>query len=345
MNYFQRKDDDHVFIDLSQKYEERDNVDNYGAPIRINKNFTQPIIDRPSDYHMIIERFFVPSYSTPAYIWNPDLPGVVNLTYNGITEKQPLINTFILPKNTLGFENFLYLVQDWIVLVNTAYETCLNTLKASAGAPAAATAPYFKLDTSTGLISLYAEEAYYSRALALPIEVGADIIVQKQIMFIKADFTSTQSYVYTLDKYPHTFEIEAIGGNNYIKQTQEGSSSFAFNPIQKILILSSTIPVRAQYTQLNSQATDEQSGTNALNILQDFKVTSENAIGETRKGITYIPNKRIPLDLVNETPLKQMDLSVYFTDVNNNLYPITLLRGEQFDIKISFSRIGSPPSN
>jgi hypothetical protein len=345
MNYFQKKDDDHVFIDLSQKYEDQDDVDSYGAPIRINKNFTIPIIDRPSDYHMIIERFFVPSYSTPAYIFDPDLPGVVNLTYNGITEKQPLINTFVLPKNSLGFQNFLYLVQDWIVLVNTAYETCLNTLKASAGAPAAATAPYFKLNPTTGLISLYAEEAYYDQNIALPIQVGADIIVQKQIMFLKADFTLTQSYVYSLNKYPHTFEIESIGGVNYIVQTQEGTSSFAFNPIQKILILSNTIPVRAQFTQLNSSSTDEQSGTNSLNILQDFKVNSENAIGETRKGITYVPNKRIPLDLVNETPLKQMDLAVYFTDVNNNLYPITLLRGEQFDIKISFSRIGSMPSN
>jgi hypothetical protein len=338
-------EDDHVILDVSQKYNKSEDVQGYGAPISVNLQKTQSIIDSPRDYHLVVERFSIPSSTIPAYVYNPAEPGTVSLSYDGSTESADLVFVPFGPVTDPASVPFnkgyhVYGIQDYLVMVNNALETALIALKASTALNPAAIAPYFKYNPQTELISLYGEEAYFDRTLLTPVIISVDTTIINQLPFFVTDYTpATQTYEFALNKYDHITEVETIATVDYLVQSQQAIGVFAFNPVQKVILISNSIPVRKAFTQINS-TTGNASENNSIAILQDFKISSElNALGQ-RKGITYIPKTKLRLDLLGNVPLRNIDVQAYWSDINDTLYPITILPGQQFNLKLSFSRIG-----
>jgi hypothetical protein len=169
--------------------------------------------------------------------------------------------------------------------------------------------------------------------------ISVDTTIINLLPFFVTDYTpSTQTYEFALNKYDHITEVETIATVDYLVQSQQAIGVYAFNPIQKVILISNSIPVRKSFTQINT--TGNASENNSIAILQDFKISSElNALGQ-RKGITYIPKTKLRLDLLGNVPLRNIDIQAYWSGYDDLLYPITILPGQQFDIKLSFSRIG-----
>jgi hypothetical protein len=163
-------------------------------------NNSNPILQNPQDYYGAIVRFSVPCFTIPLIQFLVQTPvldinkGIYSFTlsYNGIYSSQhyyeytthildspvPLTGTLLQDFSTYYY--FLYSYIYWIDFQNAALLAAFNDLKAlSGGALDSANAPYFNYESTTQLISLYADPLYFDQTKPNPVRIYFNTVSQQ----------------------------------------------------------------------------------------------------------------------------------------------------------------------
>ena len=216
-------------------------------------------------------------------------------------------------------------------MVNTALAA---SFAAIAAPPAGSAAPYMVWDTDAQKFSLYAQKAFYDLALANPIEIRFNYAVYNQFPFLAYSVDNEGSLLLVRDYNNNT---ETIGGTDFLFLKQQGIGVERFNPIKSILFISNTIPVKNTFTELNNTQPDN-SNASSLGILTDFKLDiSNNSLGQ-RKHLLYVADNYRWLDLYGNTPLRTIDVQVYWADLQRKLYRYRIPLGDEGSMKILFRK-------
>lgn len=300
----------------------------------------------------------------------------ITLQYQNITFQVPITwipqNTFAqlpsapnqtpnkLQDNSTGYYyclNYTYFMQ----LIQTAFDSAFAQLQvAVGGAIALAHAPIIIWNTDNNCAGIYAESAFYDTypvgAVANPIKIffnsplanlmpsfvgfnlgTTGVTLGRNFQVQVGNFNGVQTI------YLPTSEIPA---NQYVATTvfQEYSTISSWTPVSSIVFTSSTLPIVSNqlsapliYKEGGIVYADDGNNANFAQIISDFVADG----GQYKPNILYIPTQLRLIDLYGNTPISQIDISVFWKSKLGQFYPLQLNSGGSCSIKIMFSKKGS----
>lgn len=354
----ERCDPDHIYYNIVIPY--ADNAAFNPTQATFMENRTISILEKPDEWYLSIVRFYIPSQSIPLTVLPiDDYPNVnpndttlhVILSYNGINSDETSViyttqNQFTLPPPAATLTNpsypivpyyYIYNYQHVIDMVNTAIAAALTNLKTQGGtgAIAAATAPFFVYDANTQLISLFADQTFYD------VNTAANLIK----IYINFPFSSffnafptylTNLNLFTLGNFTFQYLVANNGNNTVagiIHFQQEYVTVGLWNIFKSIVFISGTAPISTELIP----STDGSGNVIGRKILTDFDPLINDRAGQSNGIMQYYPQGPYRLvNLVSSSPLVKFDVSIYWQDKNQNLYPLYILYNNVVTIKVLF---------
>lgn len=116
--------------------------------------------------------------------------------------------------------------------------------------------------------------------------------------------------------------------------TQDFQTIDYINSVRKIVVVSNSMPIRKEYFPPPNTANSGSSNT--IPILSDFQLNLENTAGAQRSVAIYEADIYRLIDLISDTPMKKIDIQLFWADQNNNLYPIFLTANDTATMKLGF---------
>lgn len=274
-------------------------------------------------------------------------------------------NTKPLTTQTNGFSyGYSYDKQDFIDMFNIALQSAMNDLRTNfiATYPTDPTPPpsgdpfidghpnpelpVLKYNESFQKFQIYYEESIWTGNYAIKLFVN-------EILYPLIQFPASNTVVDNL------YQLEVATNDNYYEPTfvlyfpelnrvylvmySDHNTLGMFTPLSKIVIASTNLPVVSENVQ-PANNTYSLSTPNAVNqilgarIVTDFEPDYSTTNLVNRDFIQFnqsVNNSRL-IGLQGFVPLTRFDLSVYWTDQNNNLHPVMLYNGQSFNIKACF---------
>lgn len=358
LTYKDRNDPDHIYYNVVIPFV--DNPSFNPTPATFSENRTTAILDRADDWYLSVVRFYIPSQSIPLSLLNitpfpnlnPNLTDLaVILSFNGINSAQTNViytsqNQFTTAPPPATITNpdypvvpyyFIYNYQHVIDMANIALAAALVNLKAQPGtaAIAAANPPFFTFDPVTELLSLNANELFYD------VNTAPNLIK----IFVNFPFLSFFSAIPTLLTNLFLFSVNANtfqyliknNGNNtvggIINYQQEYVTIGLWNIFKSLVFTSGTVPIATELIP----ATNGSGDTIGRRILTDFEPLVNDKVGQSYSILQYYPQGPYRLvNLVSSTPLMKFDVSVFWQDKNENLFPLFVLYNNVVSIKFLF---------
>ncbi len=311
---------------------------------------TIPILNKPDDYYCSIIRFSIPLSEVPLYIMrivpnqgNPNLtPMIIGIKYNNNYYYQNIVYS---PDNNLPVpvQNqpsqvitpyyYVYSYQNLLNAINSALVTQYAAfVTANPGAPQASpnVAPFIYYNPTTKLFSLVIEQSWATTGSNQALLYG------NELLFNYLDAFETYFYGFNQPNgLDYSFQIyndpSNLSGTVYTI-TQEYSSINNWNSLQKILLTTLSIPIAQEFLPTMRYA----SQSSTAPIITDF-IPILDGPGETRSVAVYNPTTQYRLvNMLGTTPLMKIDLNLYWSDHENNIYPIYISNGNQASVKIGF---------
>jgi hypothetical protein len=309
------------------------------------------------------------SYSSPS--GNTSSTGDIYLVWsNEISE--PYLNGENIKVQPLdsGYY-FSYNRQDFVSMFNNAMENALNTLMTifitqhplDPNPPALITQfngnqpnplfPFLSWNSSLNKFQMYFNLTVFSGANPIKVFVN-------NLLFPLIQFPSANKFYNRPVDVPFAYQIDISKDDNYYTPTfynafpdipkypfvvvySDHDTTGVFSPLRSIMISSNTLPTQGEIMQpstspfsiANPSSTNQPS---SIKIVSDFEpdLFSTNQIN--RDFIQYnqsINNSRLISFQNYNVAIKQIDVAVYWSDWNNNVYPIYLYAGCSFDIKLA----------
>lgn len=276
------------------------------------------------------------------------ITSIASNTQNVIWVQQDF--TAIVPKvgvpPTQSSYYFGYSYEEIIDQWNTALASAYSVVQAAVGAPLIANKPpFFVYDATTQLISLYSPQAWsefstsgnflqiYFNDIMEPLMTGFSY--NSYLNPIKTDLFYVKSYPNSTTPTNNV----TINGTNYIRLTQQYNGFAYWNMLRNISV-STSMPVVQEGYFIGSD--NNRLGQNVIlqstltDYLQDLDQGASSAgVG----GGQFIYNASSLWRLFcfnNSNPLYNISASIYFTDKNNNVWPLTLFSGQDISIKFMF---------
>jgi len=332
------------------------------------ENRVQSILDVPEDYYLTIASFEIPGSSIPILICpiqlnqaNPNLSIYsVCLNYNNVDYFQNIIfqtsSPFlpIFPPNTPRWSNndpyyWIYSYQWFMNLVNDALFNAYTALNiANPGVFPSSAQLLFNAQTSLFSlivpfdfaalgVGLYMNNELYQLFNSFPaLNFGANQINGKDKQII---FSTDANYIYN-PPFATNIISTTVGLNQvfptilYYLVPEEFVSLQYWNSFKNIVFTTGTIPIKNEYVPGPDQTQSGQA--NFLPILTSFTPTLSSA-GDSRSQLQYYPQGPYRLiNLTGTTPLNKFDVSIYWQDIESNLYPILILPNQFALIKFLF---------
>lgn len=366
---------DHVYFDLTLKNFEATTSE--ATALIFNEARNTPFIANSGDYYMSIIRFQLDTYSLPVFLAdiqpeqnNPNLmihsitleyvtalgvktsAGATYLIWNPIDKSLPvpvgpLGNPNKMQKNTPYY--YAYTFKHIISLLNTAFVTNMNILKALVGGINAIDPPFVGWDDVNKVASIYADNDHFNiNASTARINIyfnGPLFSLFNSFMHFKYASTSLNNQIYQLRMESYNglnLITNALipGSHTWIKLTQEYSTISNWTPVSSIAFISNTLPIN--HTQLsapiviNNGVLVSSVDNNAFaNIITDLS-TDELCY---RPNLLYNPTSEYRLiDLRGNQPLNNIDISIYWKDKYGKLNQFLLFSGASATIKLLFRR-------
>lgn len=333
-----------------------------------NKTYTEPIINDCSLYYVSVIRFDVPLSTLPLFIMpiiynqsNANLtPLIIGINYLGTNYYENLIyepdNNISPPIQNDPNKQVItpyYYVYTYQLLLNMLNKSLINVINSSGFViPSNIGYPYFFLDTSEKLIKLVVPDIF-TTGINKPIIYCNEMLLQYiesiEVFFWGYNQNDGRDFDFILDRnpiYPNYNNACDISGNpitiiypnrpDYWLYTQEYTFLKYWTSIKKILFISDSLPVRKEIVPIND---DDNSGlNNFLKILTDFVPQIETGF-DNRDILYYEPVSQYRLvDLLCNQPLYKLDLKIYWQDKDDNLYPVTIQRNQEINIKLIFTK-------
>ena len=258
---------------------------------------------------------------------------------------------------------YIYTFQKFIDLMNTAIEGAYTAFNA-VNAGIHSSSPFFQYEEKTGLISLIAEYSYSSGNVGNKAEVFVNALLFNYIECIKVLFLGYNQannkdfkFDFTLRKgnsLGYAIPPNAITNPpDHIILSQEYDLRYLWCDIKQILITSSSISTREEYlpSSVNPQAFQQiVNGTTVLRnnefnptkttVLSFFDIdlsTEANTVS-WRQYIKYDPRIKKYMDLVNDSPLNQVNIEVNMITGDGTILPLQVPSEAQFNIKFQFRK-------
>lgn len=334
------------------------------------KNFSEPIIDNPSEYHFSITRLEAPTLSVPVFIprimtqqnqldnygnLNQDrtvyelrlkrgnyqsdvIPVIHKSSFPNVQNSFPVNGDYNLENTTAYY--FYYNYRTFMLQVNEALVNALNSLNqvlTNAGQPTIPNTEYPRIyfDVDTSLFRIEFPFDYYLSSNANRVE----LLFNQDLydLFDGIEFTAFTNDVRTGGVRIEVYDFGDNVSGGIVSMVQEYKSISNWLPLRSIFITSNYLPVT--YTYSSVQNTEKLSGQN---IVIDFVVTSENVTGESRNSVSYFINSSYLLyDLVGSYGLKTLDFQFFWTDFIGNTHRLIIPKEKSLTMKIVFIRKGS----
>jgi hypothetical protein len=304
---------------------------------------------------------------------NPNLtPYIVCLSYDGNDYPVNIIyyplNTALAPTTAIPQQQvnnsyyYVYSYDHMIQMINTALATSFSQLKtANPGAPPTQP-PFFIYDPETQLISLIVQKEYYYDGMTATIDIYTNAnLLNTYLESISAIFygfnqPNGKDFKYIIDLkynngYPaannpativnryYTPGTTSMQLPTYLMYTQEYSMIQYWNSFKNIVFISGTIAVQGEYIpQKINQPTTSQGAVSFRPILTDFQPDLETP-GAGRTIMQYYPQGPYRLvDLVSTQPMNKIDISIFWQDKDDDLWPIYLNTNQSASVKLLFIR-------
>jgi hypothetical protein len=152
------------------------------------------------------------------------------------------------------------------------------------------------------------------------------------------------AYEITIPNTPFNRLTVSNSENKQLVVYSDHNTLGVFSPLQKIVFTSNLLTTKPENVQPETDFATTTNPSNTANIigqkvLVDFEVDMFSTNDVNRDYIQFnqsINNSRQIGLQSNRGEIKQLDVKAWWSDFNNNLYPIVLYAGQRFDIKIAF---------
>ncbi len=307
---------------------------------------TRNIVDKASDYYLSIIRFTIPAYYVPVLVTPMQSS---TLTEYSITivwtasgaayqEYVPIVNNGT--DSVVGGDNYVYTYTSFTEAINTAFSNAMDAVDASHTLPTTWHAPFIIYSPETRLFQLWAQANIFDDHDATTLnEPLCDIYMNDKLFALFGSFWSIRynnGSSFQADGLDVKLVVNGFGVTQSFSQSdpdlytvmqQDYPTLYNWNPYKKIIMVTNLLPTQSEFVK------GEGSGT--LKILTDFEPT--NDVLDVRSVYQYFPTSQYRLtDLLSDAPVRNVDLQVYWQDLDGSLTPIYVPWNGQITIKMAF---------
>lgn len=369
------KEGDNIYLNVI--FDHNPNDGQAATPATYNVTKTVPILGKCSDFYCSIIRFDIPLDCIPLFIMpiipnqgNPDLTPLIigievaatDFPVNLLFEPEDLSQQIPVQNQLFQVITKYYYVYDYSLLTQMANQA-IQTAFTNAGSPGGAgNAPFFRWNPVTQLIELYVSRAfvasgahifwneyfnnYFGESFRtnfydnLPAGHNYEPVILNATTNVNAyaPFIVPESLDPTIPGhlFPYGGASPQLGA--WYKFTQDFSTVSQWTSLRKILITSNTIPIINEIVPTQSSTGHQSGATSSLPIITDFVPNIDQA-NQSRSLAYYFPTSQYRLvDMISDTPLYNIDLSIFWQDKNGNKYPVEISLLQQASIKVAFVR-------
>lgn len=327
----EREMDDHIYYNVNI-YNNTDTL----QPLSMGEKRGIPILEKCDEYHMAIVRFTSAAYNIPLFEWPGDTFFALQLQDGNKKITQYLINN--VDSNDI-FVNGIYQINDFIMKINLA----IADIYIANGPWSFTQPPYFYFDTETGMITCYAPSVFKTSPLSVKLNVNYNFIryfggFSYTYLSASSPYTSfktnfAQLNFLILPFSDTTVQNIYIPGSTAINGTKVSQNSGALNwsSVKAITFGTNTIPIKSEFLQNIGSDTNNQ-----FNIATDLEPNIN--ILDSHSNLQYTPSIYRYIDMLTNSPLKSIDITVYWTNISGVNRLIYIGPGQFCSIKILFSR-------
>ena len=359
-----------LYYDITIANKDASTIDQEG---NIHIRLARPLVDNPSEYKMIVQKFSIDGEAIPVSIIelkNPQTPktqdwetihnvyvvdglgnvATANVKFNSerIPNKPPIP---IRVEGGMAYYNnkdryfFVYTYTYLIRKINEALSEAYLQLFPSIPYP-----PRFVYDPASQLITLFvpkavfvtAPQSYLYFSMSLRKYVGEGFAGP---FVMRGAVPGIDENTYSIDTTTNSIN-DPLTDATYLAIPQEYGAITSFSTVNAILIQSRTLPIRKEYFPANyhqysltgESSNQDYTNMNSFPIISVFYPNTTKA-GDFRGKIIYSndsPAVGDLIDLEGNAPLSEIQIGVYFTDNFNNVYPLTLIPGKTINIRLAF---------
>lgn len=300
--------------------------------------------------------------STVTHLWPAgEQITVVSTPYNLSLEYQgSFFSALVVPTPpTILFNYLVFSIQEYLDAVNNAFEQAFTALKAAFPGFPGSHPPYVYYNPVQRLFGIVAEYGcwqnnnpaggiiylgfvlyrffqnfiVFGQLLNTPGFPAAGFAIDIASLGASAAFPSGNLFTVAIgaDPYNNVAAYEALN------QLEQSSSLCQWNHIEKLLIVSGSLPVQYEYlaTAPSIGGTNIQSSSNFQAILVDFIVSE---IGIDRCEAIYNADPYRLIDLRGNSPLRSLDLQILYQDRELRNYPLLISPGDYAEVKLLFRK-------
>lgn len=310
----------------------------------VTKKYTEPIFKKTHDLTMSIDKGHVDLKSLPIFKFDATTNAyVVEIEYNGtFSDPSPVV---FIPTSSLPTTDpryyYIWSIQDFLFMVNTALETAFTNLSGKLTLPTGSKKPFFTFEPSTSVISLCAQQTFYDTYNTVqPINIyinsklysffgGIPILNVGDLSAFSATLRDGRFKIYNLFT-----NIFSYGSENYLRMSTESGKELLSTWFQArgIYIVSSSLRTRNELMP----------NVNGQNINQNLELPVIYHYNFQYEGVKplYVdfktdgPYKILDMDRVDN--LKTIDIGIYWFDKFGVAYPLYLNAGDSFNITLIF---------
>ncbi len=247
---------------------------------------------------------------------------------------------------------YMFSYETFIDMINGALAAAYVIFRAAEPAAPQAivnVAPFYYFNSATQLISLVAHNSWATTlAQHFPDPPGVARICMNYELNLYLDAFHTMQVrpgalplvqanninVIIEDTHWNGFPVNTYPAvPTYLSVTQSYNNITYWNSLRRIVITTNTIPI----VQESVPVGDRNTGAAAtLPIISDF-IPQLTTGGDSRTIAYYTPSAHYRLaDMMQDQPLQKIDLKLFWSDKDGNLYPIYISQFQQANVKLGF---------
>lgn len=273
------------------------------------------------------------------YAYNPTTQSVVYNFTPASSANYPSLITLKLPTEEVTMDSGQYDIftyQSFLNQINSAFTQCFNSIKSTVPGYSPTVAPSIVYDASTKLFSLVVEGTYstINNDGSNQYEIWMNETLWRQF-YLPATMVNYNSISYKSIMILNTGANTIIGTPDYLTIVQEQSTIYAFYDLIRLIVGTITIPVSGDAegrSFTTTTLTSNQSISMITDIIPDTTTVSPASI------IIYIPQILRWYNLYAQQPFSKIDLILYYETKDGNIYPVQLLDGENWSVKLEFMK-------
>jgi hypothetical protein len=347
-----KSDSKNIYVNASLFNNTTENI-----PAILETELTNPILDQADKYKMCVVRFDIPLTSLQN--------NIMNIVSQTIINNPPGFSVGIMYDGKAYYGSFTSInpvtMTDFIQYLNVALQQAYSELQSANTTLSQNMAPYFYYDPISHLFYFVSSNYSYEQGMLtiisqsifnvmggfpyfLPGEgAGTNNVVPEGYVGINI-YYATWNQVYTDLGFPSTGTGAATSPSgqtyNAIKISQEFNTSYMFNNLSKVVLLTS-LPVRSEFLPNGGVVNvgDSSATTSSRIILTDYDVPI-NYWGDLNQTLYYIPQTLDRwVDMYTNKELSRLSFNFQYENTFGVLNQLFLEPYQRANIKLLFRSI------